>query len=171
MKLKNLVLLGAVTCSFFIAVNSSRAQGTAFTYQGRLNNAGVPASGGYDLSFALFATNAGGVPITGPVTNTAVAVSNGLFTTIIDFGSGVFTGDSNWLEIAVRTNGVGVFITLAPRQQITTAPYAIFAGSVSGVTIQNNSDGAPNVIAGSPKNFAQGGAVGATISGGGAVNY
>jgi len=36
------------------------AQGTAFTYQGRLNNAGAPADGAFALSFALFTTNTGG---------------------------------------------------------------------------------------------------------------
>jgi hypothetical protein len=36
------------------------AQGTAFTYQGRLQNNGNPANGTYDLGFSLFATNSGG---------------------------------------------------------------------------------------------------------------
>jgi len=30
-----------------------RAQGTAFSYQGRLNDGGNPASGTYDLTFSL----------------------------------------------------------------------------------------------------------------------
>ena len=33
------------------------AQGTAFTYQGQLQNNGSPASGAYDFTFALFTTN------------------------------------------------------------------------------------------------------------------
>ncbi len=37
------------------------AQGTAFTYQGRLNSGGASANGSYDIAFPLFATNAGGV--------------------------------------------------------------------------------------------------------------
>src|SRR5579871_2412479 len=78
-----------------------QAQGTAFTYQGRLNANGAPASGNYDVAFTLYATNATGVPIAGPVTNAATAVSNGLFTTTVNFGPGVFTGGSNWLELAV----------------------------------------------------------------------
>ena len=64
-----------------------------------------------------------------PVTNSATAVSNGLFTVTIDFGPGVFTGASNWLAIAVRTNGNGAFSTLAPRQLVTPTPYAIMAGT------------------------------------------
>ena len=68
------------------------AQGTAFTYQGQLQNNGSPASGTYNLTFSLFNTNTSGVAIAGPVTNNAVVVTNGLFTVLIDFGPGVFTG-------------------------------------------------------------------------------
>ena len=81
------------------------AQGTAFTYQGRLQNNGSPASGTYNLTFSLFGTNTTGVAIAGPVTNSAVFVTNGLFLVLIDFGSGVFTGTTNWLQIGVETNG------------------------------------------------------------------
>ena len=120
-------LLSAICFSAF-------AQGTAFTYQGRLNAGGNPANGNYDIAFTLFATNTSGVAIAGPVTNTATAVSNGLFTTTIDFGAGIFTGGSNWLEIGVRTNGAGAFTTLAPRQAVTPTPYSIFAGTAAKAT-------------------------------------
>jgi hypothetical protein len=49
----------------------------------------------------------------------------------------VFTGPNRWLEIATRTNGATVFTTLAPRQAITPAPYALYApnaGSAAGVS-------------------------------------
>src|ERR1019366_9190634 len=105
------------------------AQGTAFTYQGRLNAGGNPASGTYNLTFSLFTTNTSGVAIAGPVTNSAVLVTNGLFTVLVDFGAGAFTGTSNWLEIAARTNGATAFATLAPRQPITPTPYAFYAGN------------------------------------------
>ncbi len=125
------------------------AQGTAFTYQGRLNDSGVMANGTYDLAFTLYATNAGGSALAGPVTNAAVAVSNGLFTTLVDFGN-AFTGTSNWLELAVSTNGANAFATLVPRQQLTPVPYALLAANVSGpisasalhsVTVTNNATG------------------------------
>ena len=132
------------------------AQGTAFTYQGRLNNGNNPANGSYDLTFTLFSVSSGGSALAGPLTNSATTVSNGLFTTLVDFGPGVFTGTSNWLEIAVRTNGTGGFTTLAPRQQLTPTPYAITAENVvsgglaagtygSAVTLSN----ANNAFAGS----------------------
>jgi hypothetical protein len=114
------------------------AQGTAFTYQGRLDSSGNPATGSFDLHFALFDSASGGSLLAGPLTNAAVGVSNGLFTVTLDFGAGVFTGPARWLEIAVRTNGGGDFTTLASRQALTATPYAILAGNVSGV-IPNSS--------------------------------
>jgi len=106
-------------------------QGTAFTYQGHLNAEGAAANGSYDLQFTLYTVNAGGVALAGPVTNSATVVSNGLFTTAIDFGPGVFVGESNWLDIAVRTNNGGAFTELAPRQAVLPTPYAIYAESAA----------------------------------------
>ena len=74
--------------TFLSVTNGLLAQGTAFTYQGRLNAGGNPASGSYDLTFTLFNANTGGGAIGGPLTNLATAVSNGLFTTAVDFGPG-----------------------------------------------------------------------------------
>ncbi len=108
-----------------------RAQGTAFTFQGELNACSVPASGSFDFTFTLFPTNIGGMAVAGPVTNTATGVSNGLFTTTMDFGN-VFSGGADWLEIAVQTNGGTNFTVLAPRQPLLPVPYAITASNVTG---------------------------------------
>ncbi len=80
------------------------------------------------------------------LTQTATAVSNGLFTSTLDFGN-QFPGADRWLEIAVRTNGGGAFSTLAPRQALTPTPYAIFAGKV-------NASGISGTLA--PGNIANG---------------
>ena len=109
------------------------AQGTAFSYQGRLNDTGQPANGSYDLTFGLFNASGGGGQVGNTLTNTATAVSNGLFTVTLDYGSGVFTGPNLWLEIAARTNGAASFTTLAPRQLILPVPYAVMANSASNL--------------------------------------
>ena len=115
-------------------LSTAHAQGTAFSYQGRLVSGGAPAGGSDDLTFTLYDSDQpGGNLIAGPLTNSATAVSNGLFTTTIDFGAGVFTGTNYWLEIAVETNGGSGFTTLAPRQELTPVPYAIFANTASNV--------------------------------------
>ncbi len=117
----------------FGAVASASAQGTAFTYQGQLNDAGSPAGGNYDLRFAIYNAAASGTVVGLPLTNSAVVVTNGIFTTTLNFGPGIFTGTNYWLEIAARTNGNGIFTTLTPRQPLTPTPYAIFANGASNL--------------------------------------
>ena len=107
------------------------AQGTAFTYQGRLDANGAAASCTYDLQFGLWNAASGPSQLGTPVTSLATPVVRGLFTVTLDFGAS-FPGDDRWLEIAVRTNGAAAFSTLSPRQRVTPSPYAITAGKVTG---------------------------------------
>ncbi len=117
------------------------AQSTAFTYQGRLDSSGSPSTGSYDLRVFVFDAAGGGF-LRGFLTNSAVVVSNGLFTTTLDFGFGVFNGGPRWLEIGVRSNGTATaFNTLAPRQAVLPAPYAITAGNLSGALSSANLSG------------------------------
>jgi hypothetical protein len=106
------------------------AQGTAFTYQGRLNDGANPANGSYDLRFTLFTADPGGNQVGPTRTTNALAVSGGLFTVTLDFGANIFTNTDRFLEIAVSTNNAGTFTTLSPRQKLTPALYAIFAENV-----------------------------------------
>jgi hypothetical protein len=101
--------------------------GPAFTYHGRLQSKAVPVDGSYDLTFSLYTNGSGGNAVAGPLTNTATAVNDGLFTARLDFGAGVFDGTAYWLEIGVRTNGDGDFTTLSPRHELTATPYAVYA--------------------------------------------
>ena len=110
--------------------------GTAFTYQGRLTDAGNPASGAYDLQLALFDAASGGAQIGTTLTRDDVAVTNGLFTVSLDFGA-VFAGNKRWLEIRVRPGAsTGAYTPLAGRQELTPSPNASFASAVpwAGVT-------------------------------------
>ncbi len=58
MKIKNLSLIGIALCILCTAGNSVFAQGTAFIYQGRLNDNGGPANGFHDFRFRLAAERA-----------------------------------------------------------------------------------------------------------------
>jgi hypothetical protein len=172
MKTVKLLCLSAAALTLTGQLAQAAQPGTAFTYQGRLFIGDVPANGLYDLQFTNYDAAAGGTALGGFNTN-ALPVTNGLFTVTLDFGA-VFDGTPRWLEISERTNGVGAFGTLAPRQLLAAAPYATYAasaGTVPGLTIVQNADGAPNVIAGSPGNWVASGVEGATISGGGATSY
>lgn len=92
---------------------------SAFTYQGRLANGGVPVDGTVDLEFRLFLLSVGGAQVGPTVTINNQVVSDGLFTSSLDFGFTPFDGQALWLQVTV--DGV----VLAPRQALTAAPMAI----------------------------------------------
>ncbi|HEV2455239.1 MAG TPA: hypothetical protein VGY98_13325 [Verrucomicrobiae bacterium] len=111
-------------------------QGTAFLYQGQLDNGGAAANGGYNFKFTLYSAQTNGAPVSGSLTNYNVAVNNGLFTTTLDFGQGIFTGPNLWLQIGVCTNNETNFTFLQPLQPVLPTPYAIFANSASNLVGQ-----------------------------------
>src|SRR3978361_907261 len=117
MKMKNLNLFTVCFLSWFIFVDSAFTQGTEFTYQGQLSSSTNVATGSFDLTFALFSASNGAMQVGVTLTNTATAVTNGLFAATLDF-SNQFPGAARWLEIGVRTNGNGTFTILSPRQTI-----------------------------------------------------
>lgn len=119
--LAGLMLPGAVRLA------KGNTLGPAFTYHGRLQTNAVPVNGRYDLTFALYTNLNTGSVVAGPLTNTYVAVNDGVFTVRLDFGPGVFDGTAYWLEIGVRTNGDGDFTILSPRHELTATPYAVYA--------------------------------------------
>ncbi len=127
-RLIQFVLLLLVSVTLKVA-----AQGTAFNYQGRFNVAGLPANTNYDFRFIIFDAVTNGNQISVPLTNSAVAVSGGLFNVTLDFGSGLFTGTNYWLDLAVRATGDANFVTLSPRQPVLPVPYAIFATGASNL--------------------------------------
>lgn len=118
-------LLSVANCQF----STGLAQGTAFTYQGRLNDGGTPAHGTYDLRFTIYDAASGGSLVGGPVGAAPIGLTNGLFTASLDFGPQVFNGGARWLNVEVRTNGVGNFSALSPRQPLTSAPYALYSAN------------------------------------------
>lgn len=101
------------------------AQTTAFTYQGRLTVSGTAASGTYQMQFALYDALSGGTQIGSTITNSSVQVAGGAFSVWLDFGSSAFPGADRFLEIRVYDNATSGYITLTPRQQITSAPYSV----------------------------------------------
>lgn len=103
------------------------AQGTAFTYQGRLMANSNAVTGNYDLQFKLHPSATSTNQIGPALTNSPVGVTNGLFVTLLDFGN-VFDGASLYLEIGVRPTGsTSNFTILSPVQALTPTPYAVRA--------------------------------------------
>jgi hypothetical protein len=114
--------------------------GNAFTYQGYLKDGSNPANGKYDFQFILYNALSGGSQAGSIVATDDVAVTKGLFTVALDFGT-VFDGTGLWLEVAVRPgSSTGSYAILSPRQEITPAPYAL--SLKPGATIQGDSSSA-----------------------------
>jgi hypothetical protein len=112
-------------------VGNSETMGTAFTYQGRLIDVDELADGLYDFQFKLYDDIAKGKQVGTDVNVVDVDVNDGYFTVRLDFGS-VFDGDKRWLEIGVRPGYLddpNAYTTLSPRQEVTAAPYALYAVS------------------------------------------
>jgi len=114
--------------------------GTTFTYQGQLTQGGNAVTGSCDFQFGLWDALSGGGQVAGTTTLTlpGVTVTKGLFTVQLDFGASAFTSEARWLEIGVKCAGDSTYTTLAPRQPLTPAPYALYAPAAGNATSVTN---------------------------------
>jgi hypothetical protein len=136
-----------------------------FTYQGQLKNASGPITGLCDIVFSLYDDPSAGSMIGAPFTPT-VAITNGLFTQALSFGTNAFNGQARWLELRVKC-GADVTYTTLSRQALTAAPYAL---ALPGFWTQPNAT-SPNIIGGYSGNTISPTVFGGTIGGGGASGY
>jgi hypothetical protein len=97
--------------------------GTAFTYQGQLQKGTLPHDGTADFVFRLYDAATAGAQVGSDFSVNGLALTNGLFTTALDFGN-IYNGQALWLEIRVKTAGDASFTTLSPRQPVLAVPYA-----------------------------------------------
>ncbi len=132
-------IFGLLFC--LLSAGAATAQTTAFTYQGRFTDSTVaqPTNGNYNMQFALFDAVSGGTQIGATVTNTSVQVTNGIFTVSLDYGANSFSGADRFLEIRVFSTTTNNYVVLSPRQQITSAPYAIRALKATTADTATNS--------------------------------
>jgi hypothetical protein len=122
------------------------AQSSAFTYQGKLNDAGNPANGNYEMQFKLFDLLMNGAQVGTTIEKPTVAVAGGVFTVELDFGAAAFDGTDRFLEIAVRRNDKESFVTLSPRQAVTSAPYALRSLMATTADTATNATTAANAL-------------------------
>jgi hypothetical protein len=115
--------------------------GTAFTYQGRLTDGGVPANGAYDLRFRLFGAAIGGAQVGATWLSPDVPVSGGYFTVALNFAD-YFDGEARWLEVDVRPGAsTGNYTPLTPRTSLAGVPYAL--GLRPGATVNTTAVNVP----------------------------
>ena len=108
---------------------SSRCRKHQFS-TGRLEDASGAVNGSCDLTFALYDAAGSGSPpsggtLLGTVNRPGETLVDGYFAVLLDFGAAAFAGDRRWLQITLDC-GDGA-VTLAPRQELTAAPYALYA--------------------------------------------
>ncbi len=138
----------------------------SMTYQGRLDDNGIPANGSYSVRFGFFNSSSGGLEIASRTIG-SINVVDGLFTatlgpSLVDGPSDGAYGslrdvvrDHGSLFLEITVNGV----LLGSRQPITSAPYALNAWRASRLedlrvtnnsvwTIENDSSGGKLTIAG-----------------------
>lgn len=114
-------------------------QGSAFTYQGRLEDGGRPATGLYEIQFQVFDREVpSGIEVPSVPLLQFLSVTNGIFTTVLDFGDSIFNGADRYLELSVRPAGsLAPLEKLVPRQRITPTPYAMRAAGLVGTLPTN----------------------------------
>lgn len=141
-----------IPCLLFLLAPGLQA-GTPITYQGKLENAGVPYTGTVTLRMALQPSLTSlGLPIRTEVVP-GVVVTDGSFTaTLTSFIPADFSNIS-FFEIEVSSDGGTTYTLLSPRQRIAFTPLALNAevaktvsGSIAGSQISGTIS--PSVFAG-----------------------
>ncbi len=140
------VLFAAAMLALRPVPSAAAPLGRGFTYQGQLQQSGVPMEGTVTLRFSLWDAAGAGTPPTGgtqigatqSIANTSVAA--GIFSVVLnaggEFGTDAFNGDARWLQVEVCADSTCASTTvLGPRQPLTGAPYALGPWQLNGTNL------------------------------------
>ncbi len=114
-----------------ICVTLTAQKNEAITYQGRLKSGGAPVQGAVDLRFALWDKPSGGTRLAGMMDFPGVAVVDGVFSVQLGFDPDLFQDGDMYLEVLVRTNPAQAYVLMTPRQQLSSAPFALKTRGIS----------------------------------------
>lgn len=116
------------------------AQVEFITYQGQLEESGVPVDGFREFRVEIFDSLNGGL-LLDTATHPGTQVSEGFFTIELPFLETTWNGDDRWMEISVLDEGE--YVVLSPRQRVTPAPIAVHAltGGDGDITAVNAGPG------------------------------
>ena len=146
----------AIILSLFVLTAAAFAQSSAFNYQGKLTESGAASNGTYLFQFKLYDAAGGGAQVGTTLNDISINVTDGTFSTELNFGSNAFTGGDRYIEISVKKTAGDQYTLLTPRQKVNSSPYATkalnatnadnFNGSLDGdVTGSQNSTVVANV--------------------------
>ena len=96
-----------------------------FNYQGNLRQAGFLVNGNRNMIFHLYGSSVAITPLWTSAANN-VSISTGVFRVTLEPDAEVWNHSSLWLELEVEGT------RLAPREEITAAPYSVNAVMLSG---------------------------------------
>lgn len=122
-------------------LTAGRAAAIPFTYQGQLDENGVPAQGQVDLRIEIHTDDVSGVKLATAYADDVTLTPEGRFSVEVGFEQ-LFSGAERWLAVAVRPGSVpnsdrteGSYTALQGRQQVTAAPYAFHAFEAEGLDL------------------------------------
>jgi hypothetical protein len=118
--MNRLVLRAAIAAA--LGMGAALAHADSFTYHGTLQDGGRPANGAFDIQLTLYSKQSGGVVLAGPVTLTRVPVTNGSFSTNVDFGPTTAAASQGWVDVKVSPAGPGAW-TLDGNAAIPSGSY------------------------------------------------
>lgn len=107
-----------------VCLHASIVYAEPITYQGRLDDNGVPAEGIYDFRFQLLGSPDAGPELTPTLSISDVPVNGGVFAVELDFPNFEFDVDS-WLLIQLKKDAESGFTIFPDRVKITPAPQAV----------------------------------------------
>jgi len=123
---RSLLAMAVVFLLILMTISGWAGVPTNMNYQGKLTDTeGNPLTGPYNMTFYLF-TSASGGPAIWSENHTSVAVTDGIYNVILGSINPLATGlfnDNDLVYLEVEIEGE----SLAPRQQLTSAPYALKA--------------------------------------------
>ncbi|HEX8367910.1 MAG TPA: tail fiber domain-containing protein [Pyrinomonadaceae bacterium] len=128
MKLHTVLILLVL---LFVAAGSAFGQTSVINYQGRLSETSVVENGDYQFQFKLYDAAEGGNQI-GSTVELKTLVTNGVFSTGLDFGEKAFNGEDRYLEISIRKTENDAYAPLTrAREKVNSVPYAIKANTAT----------------------------------------
>jgi hypothetical protein len=112
----------------------------AISYQGVLQEDGLPVTGSRDMSFSLYSDSSCTNFVSGIVDLSDVPLESGLFSVQLDFDPDVFTGQALFLEMEVEGTAIACqeilpvpyALSLRPEAVISTESTAAYANAVTG---------------------------------------